>query len=370
MKKLKICLVSLTFAPDSQDGSAKFITGVYNYLKSQGHKVKVITGLWNRKLNDPDIIQIKIINKSFLWIPQFIFHVIKYLKTDEFDIIHGNGPKGSMPLLLLRKLKFISTIHDLGPIETRTSRIPLERYLIKKTIEKAKFITTCSESIKQQILSIFENIPSIKLFNLYSAIESKFKPYEVESKILKEKLSLSGPIMLYIGRIANYKGVPDIINAYNIAKKRIENLELVIGGTPDFSMRDTYQMWKKEYPDIHFMGFIPTNQIAIYYTMADVFITYSYASEGFGLTPIEAIACGTPVICSDIKVFREVLQDNAIFVPPKNPKMLSEAIFNLLTNENYRINLIEKGYNYIKRFSWKSVGYKMEQIYKKILQIQ
>jgi glycosyltransferase involved in cell wall biosynthesis len=367
MKKLKICLVSLTFAPDSQDGSAKFITGVYDYLKSQGHEVKVITGFWNRKLNDPNIIQIKLINKSFLWVPQFIFHVIKYLNNNKFDIIQGNGPKGSMPLLLLRDLKFISTIHDLGPIEANFSRIPFEKFLIKKTIKRAKLITTCSESIKQQILSLFENIPSNKIFNLYSAIESKFKPYVLESKILKERLGLNGPIMLYIGRIANYKGVPDIINAYKIAKDQIKDLELVIGGTPDFSMRETYQMWKNKYPDIHFMGFIPTNQIAIYYTMADVFITYSYASEGFGLTPIEAIACGTPVICSDIKVFREVLQDNAIFVPPKNAKLLSEAIYNLLTSENDRINLIEKGQNYIKRFSWNSVGNKMEEVYEKIL---
>ena len=367
MKKLKICLVSLTFAPDSQDGSAKFITGVYNYLKSQGHEVKVITGYWNRKINDSDIIQIKIINKSFLWVPQFIYHVIKYLKNNKFDIVHGNGPKGSMPLLFLRNLKFISTIHDLGPIETNFSRIPLERFLIKRTIKRAKFITTCSESIKQQILSFFEKIPSNKIFNLYSAIESKFKPHLEESKILKETLELSGPIILYIGRIANYKGVPDIINAYEMAKNQIKDLALVIGGTPDFSMRETYQMWKNKYPDIHFMGFIPTDQIAIYYTMADVFITYSYASEGFGLTPIEAIACGTPVICSDIKVFREVLKDNAIFVPPKDPKSLSEAIFTLLTNKYDRIKLIERGQNYIKRFSWNSVGNKMEEVYKKIL---
>jgi glycosyltransferase involved in cell wall biosynthesis len=367
MKKLKICLVSLTFAPDSQDGGAKFLTGVFNYLKSRGHEVKVITGLWNRKLDDPDIIQMKIIKKNFLWVPQFTFYVIKYLKENKFDIIHGNGPKGSMPLLLLKNLNFISTIHDLGPIETSFSRIPFERFLIKKTIKKAKFITTCSESIKQQILSIYEGIPSHKIFNLYSAIESKFKPYVAESKILKEKLGFNGPILLYIGRIANYKGVQDIINAYNIVKNQIEDLELVIGGTPDFSMKGTYQIWKIKYPDIHFVGFVPTNQIAIYYTMADVFITYSYASEGFGLTPIEAIACGTPVICSDIKVFREVLQDNAIFVKPKSPKLLSEAIYKLLTNENDRIKLIEKGQNYIKRFSWDSVGNKMEEIYKKIL---
>lgn len=369
MKKLKICLVSLTFAPDSQDGSAKFITGIYNYLKSQGHKVKVITGLWNLDLNDPDINQLKIIKKSFFWVPQFIYQVIKLLKRKQFDIIHGNGPKGSMPLLLLGNLKFLSTIHDLGPIESRFSRNPLERFLIKSTIKKAKYITTCSESTKQQILFVFKNISPNKIFNLYSAIESKFHPYMGESEKLKKKLGLNSPILLYVGRIAHYKGVPDIIKAYELAKNQIKNLKLVIGGTPDFSMKETYEVWKKKYPDIRFVGYVPDDQIAAYYTMADAFITYSYSSEGFGLTPIEAIACGTPVICSDIKVFREVLQDNAIFVTPKNPQLLSEAIIHLLTNDRYRNNLIEKAQDYIKRYTWNKVGQKMEELYFKLSSI-
>ena len=367
MSKLKICLVSLTFAPDSQDGSAKFITGVYNYLKSQGHEVKVITGLWNVKLNDPDVIQVKIIKRSFFWIPQFIFYVIKYLKRNQFDIIHGNGPKGSMPLLLLKNLKFISTIHDLGPIETNLSKIPLESFLIKNTIKKANFITTCSESIKQQILSIFKKISSNKIFNLYSAIEAKFHPRMVESEKLKKKLGLQGPILLYIGRIAHYKGVPDIIKAYKLVKNKIKDIKLIIGGTPDFSMKDIYETWKKKYPDIHFVGYVPDDQIAVYYTMADAFISYSYSSEGFGLTPIEAIACGTPVVSSDIEVFREVLQDNAIFVIPKNPQLLSEAIYNLLTNNSYRNSLIQKAQDFIKIYSWEKVGLKMEELYYKLL---
>ena len=61
MEKLNICLVSLTFAPDSQDGAAKFFTGIFNYLKNQGHNVKLITGKWNIEFSDPDIYQINII---------------------------------------------------------------------------------------------------------------------------------------------------------------------------------------------------------------------------------------------------------------------------------------------------------------------
>ena len=71
MDKLNICLVSLTFAPDTQDGAAKFFAGIYDYLKNQGHNVKVITGKWNHDLRDPNIIQTNIIRRRFFWFPQF-----------------------------------------------------------------------------------------------------------------------------------------------------------------------------------------------------------------------------------------------------------------------------------------------------------
>jgi len=93
MNKLNICLISLTFAPDTQDGAAKFFTGIYDFLKNQGHNVKVITGKWNIELSDPNLLQINIVRRRFFWFPQFNLHVINYLKKNEFDIIHGNSPK-------------------------------------------------------------------------------------------------------------------------------------------------------------------------------------------------------------------------------------------------------------------------------------
>ena len=141
MKKLNICLVSLTFAPDTQDGAAKFFTGIYNYLKKRGHNVKVITGKWNKELLDPDINQIDIIRKRFFWFPQFNLKTVKYLKANEFDIIHGNSPKGTLPIILANQKRFISTIHDLGPFETKFTKIPIEKYLIKYVVEKSFLIS-------------------------------------------------------------------------------------------------------------------------------------------------------------------------------------------------------------------------------------
>ncbi len=367
MNKLNICLISLTFAPDTQDGAAKFFTGIYNFLKNQGHNVKVITGKWNIELSDPNLLQINIVRRRFFWFPQFNLHVINYLKKNEFDIIHGNSPKGVLPIILANQKQFISTIHDLGPFETSFTRIPIEKFLIKYAVNKSTYITTCSEFIRREIKYYIPNIDINKIFNLYSAIEEKYKPLPKEAQKLKEKLNIKGPVLLYIGRIAKYKGVNDIIKAYKIAKKEIPELNLVMGGKPDFYMEKIYKEWKQKFKDIYFVGFIAEKEIPAYFSMGDIFVTYSYASEGFGLTPIEAIACGTPVICSSLVAYREVLKDHAILVSPKNPKELAKEIVNLLKDDSKRQLLIKKAQKFIKRYSWDEVGKKLEILYQKFI---
>ncbi|MHA1439399.1 MAG: glycosyltransferase family 4 protein [Promethearchaeota archaeon] len=366
MDKLNICLVALTIPPDREDGEAKFFRGIFNFLKSR-HNVNLITGKWNVELNEPNIIQFNLIRKRFLWGPQFYLKVVKYLRSHKFDIIHGNGPKGSLPIILANKKRFISTIHDLGPFETKFTKIPVEKLLIKFVVKKATYVTTCSDIIRREINYYVPKVSLNRIFNLYSAIEEKYKPYPTEAKHLKENLGIEGPILLYIGRIASYKGVDYIIKAYKIAKKKIPNLNLVIGGNPDFYMEKFYQEWKQKYKEIYFVGFIPGDKIPIYYSMGDIFITYSYASEGFGLTPIEAIACGTPVIASSIPAYKEVLQDKAILIPPKNPQLLAKKIVELLTDDTRRINMIKNAQQFIKRYTWDAVGKKLEKLYQKFL---
>ena len=367
MDKINICLVSLKIPPDSQDGASKFFRGIFDYLQDRGYNVKLLTAKWHDKLDDPNIIQLDIIRKRFLWIPHFYLGVIKYLSSHNFNIIHGNSPKATLPLILANKKRFITTIHDLGPFETQFTKIPIEKLIIKYIAKKSTYITTCSNIIKDELKHHIQGLDLNNIYNLYSAIEDRFKPCPKEANILKEQLGIEGDIIVYIGRIAHYKGVDDIIKAYYIAKKQIPNLNLVIGGLPDFKTKQRYHQWKLKYKDIHFIGFIPNNKIPYYYSLGDIFITYSYASEGFGLTPIEAIACGTPVICSSLPAYKEVLKDNAIFVKPKNPQLLSKEIINLLKDDNKKERLIKKAQDFIKIYSWKKVGQKLEKLYRKFL---
>jgi glycosyltransferase involved in cell wall biosynthesis len=367
MKKLKICLVSLTVSPDSADGEAKVARALFNYLKRQGHTVKLITGKWNKDLEDPDIIQFNLIKKRFFWVPHFYYKVIKFLRTHSFDVIHANSAKAALPIILSNRKKFICTIHDFTPFESELTTIPIERMLIKYVSLRASTVLTVSDFVKREFQRHVPRIDKNKIVTIYNGIDKKYRPYPVEAQKLKEQLNIQGPVLLYIGRITSYKGVNHIIEAYKIVKNEIPNLNLVIGGKPDYLMEKEYKNWKEVHEDVFFMGYLPEDEVPFYFSMGDIFLTYSSSSEGFGLTPLEAISCGTPVICSSISVYREILRDNALFVPPGEPIKLAEKINILLKDEELRNNLVKNAQNYIKKYSWNTVGKRLENEYLRFL---
>ncbi len=367
MKKLKICLISLTVSPDSVDGEAKVIRALFEYLKKQGHSVKLVTGKWNKDLNTQDINQFDLIRKRFLGVLHFYFKFISYLRRNRFDIVHANSAKAALPVILSRQKKFICTIHDFTPFETQLTKIPLEKLLIKFVSRRASSIVTVSNFVKQEFQHFIPNIDKNKIQPIYNGIDLKFKPYPNEAQKLKEKLNIQGPVLLYVGRITKYKGVKSIIEAYKLVKSENPNLNLVIGGRPDFLIEKEYNTWVANYEDVRFLGFIPETDIPFYFSMGDIFITYSSSSEGFGLTSLEAISCGTPVICSAISVYKEILEDHALFVPPKNPGKLAAKISLLLSDDDLRNQLVNGARQYIQKYSWNAVGKRLENEYEKFL---
>jgi glycosyltransferase involved in cell wall biosynthesis len=363
MKKLKICLISLTVSPDSADGEAKVIRAHYEYLKRQGHNVILITGKWNKDLGDPNIIQFNLIRKRFFWVPHFYYKVFRFLRKNTFDIIHANSAKAALPIILARRKRFVCTIHDFTPFETELTTIPLEKLLIKFISKRASKILTVSNFVKREFYHYTPKIDRNKIITIYNGIEEKYKPYPEEAQRLKDKLKIQGPVILYVGRITPYKGVDNIIEAYRSVKNKIPRVNLVIGGKPDYLMEKEYANWKELYKDIYFTGYLPENEVPYYFSMGDIFLTFSSSSEGFGLTPLEAIACGTPVICSSISVYREILEDNAIFVPPKDSVDLTQKILYLLNNKELRDSMVKKAQTFIKKYSWNMVGERLEKVY-------
>jgi glycosyltransferase involved in cell wall biosynthesis len=365
MKKLKICHVSLAVFPDKRDGAAYFCRGLYDTLKKRGHDITLLTVKWGSGFDDPNIHTITVPNSRFLWFPKFIAQYRKYLKTHEFDIIHGSGSRGSLPIIFSGK-PYISTIYDLGPFEASFTRIPVIKWIERLNARKSNKIITISEISRRGIID-YMHAESDKIHNVYCAYDPSFRPRPSEAQNLKAQLGLEGPTLFYVGRIAFYKGVEDIIKAFYIAKKNISNLNLVVGGSPTLKMKEVYEKWKIDYPEVKFTGMIDGDNIPVYYSMADLFVTYSFASEGFGITPVEAIACGTPVVCSAMPAYKEIFEDHAIFVEPKRPDLLANTFIHFFENKDSYVKKIPQAQEFIKRYTWDKVTDRVEEVYEQYL---
>jgi glycosyltransferase involved in cell wall biosynthesis len=189
-----------------------------------------------------------------------------------------------------------------------------------------------------------------------------------QARELKEKLGIKGPILYYVGRLAFYKGIDNIIEAFYKVREHIPDINLLIGGKPEIKLVDTVEKWKKEYPEVRFLGPIADEEMPVYYSMADAFVTYSFAAEGFGLTPVEALACGTPIICSTMPAYQEILREHAIFVEPKRSDLLAEKIIEFFKNPDLRKQIMKNADEFLQRYTWKAFGDQIEAIYSDFLE--
>lgn len=358
---MRICLLSLTFAPDAPGGRARYARDLYNEFKKQGHQVFVITGLWTRKLKKKDIFQIKIPKIRYFWFPFWFLGALKLLISLKYDIIHTNGYRESLVCQFLNK-SYITTSHDIGAFELN---LPVLRKLLVMDAKKARRIIVPTNVIKQNLTNKIPFLDPNKIISIPNGVDINKFSMEVNGDWLKTKLQLqNNKVILYLGRIAFYKGVLEIIKAYNMIKKEISDVRLLICGAPTLKMKTEYDKWRQKYLDVIFTDFIPEKNITEYYAIADIFVSYSYSAEGFGLTLVEALACGKPVICSDLPAYREVLGDHATYVPPKRTKALAEAMLELLKDNELQNTRGIKGNKFVKEnYSWSKYVDRLVSIY-------
>ncbi|MHA1311701.1 MAG: glycosyltransferase family 4 protein [Candidatus Helarchaeota archaeon] len=359
---MKICLIATKFYPDHVGGKAVYTFNYYNELRKNGHDVYVLTGLWNKKINDSHIIQFPIIRRRYLWLISFFFLCLKYLLFNSYDIIHAVGVREGIITYFLFK-KFIATVHDAGSFQVNKNIV---QKFYPRIISRAQVIIVPSNSTKIVLKKYMPFINEKKIISVLNGVDLvKFNPSNRKKAIqLKNKLDIKGRVILYMGIIKTYKGVEDIIAAYYIIKKKFQDVKLIVAGGPSERMTIKYNMWKNKFPDVIFTGRVPDKLVPMFYAMADIFVTYSWTGEGFGLTSVEAMASGTPVICSDLEVYREVLKDKAILVPPKNPQLLARVFEDLLSNEYKLESLATNGRKFVENnYSWKKTIEKLVRVY-------
>lgn len=365
-------------------------------------KYKLFYNGFNKSCLDYPWLKLPNVKIKKLRIPNRIFDLfLRFLKFPKLDRILGKVDIFLSPHFLLapvsKAVKTIIIFYDLSfirfPEFFSWPKLLWHKFVYpKKQAQKADLIVAISESTKKDLISLY-NIEPEKIKVVYPGIDGKFLHLEENDKKLSEirnKYGLSERFVLYFGTIEPRKNILGVIRAFEEIKKGksgrvlevnwqgfegvvkeqkeklpdFSDLKLVIAGTKGWLCKDVFRAAKKsEFKnDIVFTGFIEEEDKVGLYNLAELFVYPSFF-EGFGLPPLEAMACGTPTIVSNKSSLSEVVGNAAIMVDPQNIDELAFAMREVLENRNLNEFLGKQSPQRAKQFNWDTTAKEFLKIF-------
>ena len=290
-----------------------------------------------------------------------------YASSQKADVNHILDHSYGSLAYLLDPRKTVVTCHDLNPLEypPQSTWLGRERFLYNiRGMLRAKYIIADSESTKKTILKYFDYQGEIKVIYLgvdheFACIEDEEKKKELKNKY---KLHLFKKYLLHVGVSYPYKNVEILLR--NL--KFIPNCGLIKVGS--FSKLQERLISKLNLSS-RIMQFknIDKSTLIELYNIADVLVFPSFC-EGFGLPVLEAMACGCPVICSQIPILSEIGANIPFFINPHSDFELQKAVLHVLNNGEARGKMIRLGLEQVKKFKWEYTAGEVAKVYQRIVQ--
>jgi len=211
-------------------------------------------------------------------------------------------------------------------------------------------------------------IPPERITVIPLGVDERFHP-EIPPEAreaARRKYGLAFPVILYVGTLGPRKGLDTLVAAFGRIADRIPH-HLVLVGKPgwwvDRLLREIRALGLTE--RVHLLGYVPEEDLPALYRLADVF-AYPSRYEGFGLPPLEAMACGTPVVCADAASLPEVVGDAALRVPPGDLEAWAAALLRILEDESLRRRLQVEGPARARRFTWEETARRTVRVYEQV----
>ncbi len=272
------------------------------------------------------------------------------------------------------KGKLVLTIHDISFL-LLPQIIPRSLYIyysnfISHAAFRADRIIAISNNTKQDLIRLL-GIPIDKIRVIYHGVNPIYYPisHDIDSD-LKQKYNIRNKFILYLGSLVKRKNLGSLIRAYLLLKKtkHIEQQLVIAGGRGYPFCRDVFILVRELdlEDDVIFTGYVSEQEALLLYNTADLFV-YPSLYEGFGLPNLEAMACGCPVITSRNSSLSEIAEGAAILVDPYNIKEIADAMYSVLTDNRLRNQLIQKGFQRSRQFSWRYTALQTISIYEEIL---
>ncbi len=231
------------------------------------------------------------------------------------------------------------------------------RYMMGSAIRHSAVVFTVSEASRADILRFYSWADPDKVHVVPNAIDTELleRPDEKEMERVRERYQVRGRFVLFAGNVKPHKNLERLIRAFALVREQGErdDLQLLLIGD-DVSRYGALRRAVEKTglrQDVRFFGFVPPSTLAALYRMASVF-AFPSLYEGFGLPPLEAMSCGTPVVTSRISSLPEVVGDAAVLVDPYSVEDIALGISRLLDDHDLRRQLIDKGLARARSFSW------------------
>jgi len=299
-------------------------------------------------------------------------HLSLALKARHYQLDLFHAPHYVLPLALgIRSVVTIhDTIHLLYPPASplKPAYYLYARLVMEGAIRKSRLILTGSANTKRDLLRLFLSCPPHKIWVTPYGVGEEFYPRE--SRAIDDFLrarQLPTSFFLYVGDKKPHKNLSTLIEAFSRVVQRLDCYLVMSGPLP--GSRDALRglMERLGVSDrIIFTGYLPDEELPLLYNGARVFV-FPSLYEGFGLPPLEAMACGLPVICSHSSSLPETVGDGALLLPPKDIDLWSDAMYNVFTNSDLRQELRKKGLAWARKFSWQRTARLTLEAYNKVL---
>lgn len=290
------------------------------------------------------------------------------IKRSQIDIFHGASnflpPRKTCP--------YVVTIHDLSYHVNPERCPPLRRYywyaMTARTVKMADLIITISENSRRDIIRFFPEAES-RIRVVAEAAHSRFQPLadsRENSELTRLDKELEGrPYVLYLGTLEPGKNVARTVMAFDKIADRYPDHLLVLAGDKGWLYEPVFEaIAEAKCADrIRYVGHVSDQEAVALFNFADVFV-FPSLYEGFGLPPLEAMACGCPVVTSNRSSIPEVVGDAAIQVNPESVDELAAAISRVLKSADTRAEMKEAGLARAAGFSWEKCARETLEVYR------
>jgi len=271
-----------------------------------------------------------------------------------------------------QETRTLLTVHDLSFIRAPETSTPgLRAYLnavVPRSVARADHIVAVSAATQQDLVTLYDT-PIEKISVLHNAVDSHFHRIDDHKTLraVRHRYKLGdAPYILAVGTVQPRKNYERLVEAFH--RLELSDIKLVIAGGKGWLAEPLYRRIEdlKMHDCVQLTGFVDDDDLPALYSGARVF-AFPSLYEGFGIPPLEAMACGIPVVTSKTSSLPEVVGDAALCIDPYSVDELTEALRTTLFDEPIRQVLITKGYIRVKQFTWQATAQQLCELYAKLL---